>query len=73
MNATNYEIRRDATTGPPTNICDAVACGGTRARMGFLGQWTRERSIERFKREGYWEGADFELEEDQDIEIWIVM
>ena len=28
MNATAYEIRREATSGLPTNIYEAVACGG---------------------------------------------
>ena len=28
MNATAYEIRREATSGSPTNLYDAPACGG---------------------------------------------
>jgi hypothetical protein len=28
MNATSYEIRREATSGSPTNMYDVAACGG---------------------------------------------
>jgi len=28
MNATAYEIRREATPGSPTNVYDVIACGG---------------------------------------------